>query len=212
MHMNLKSNKKHRRINIKSIKISPKNLSVFLISLSVIAIIIGIVFYFLLSNTDQETVNRVVTNNFKISNNYDYIKILKGNILLNTYNTVLIWVLGISIIGIIANIFIYFFELFSTGFTISSIISTYKSKSILRVLVYLFPTKIINMIMMYILTYFSIKFSYKIISICFLNKNIDLKKEMKKYFKILIVCWIISICTSLSSAFIDPIFIKLFTK
>ncbi len=210
--MNLKSNKKRRRINIKSIKISSKNLSIFLISLSITAIIIGIVFYFLLSNTDQETVNRVVTNNFKISNNYDYIKILKDNILLNTYNTVLIWVLGISVIGIIVNIFIYFFELFSTGFTISSIISTYKSKSILRVLVYLFPTKIINMIMMYILTYFSIKFSYKIISVCFLNKNIDLKIEMKKYFKILIVCWIISICISLSSAFIDPIFIKLFTK
>ena len=210
--MNLKSSKKSRRINIKSIKISSKNLSIFLISLSVIAIIVGIVFYFLLSKTDQETVNRVVINNFKISDNYDYIKILKDNILQNTYNTVLIWILGISVIGIIANIFIYFFELFSIGFTISSIISTYKSKSILRVLVYLFPTKIINIIMMYILTYFSIKFSYKIISVCFLNKNIDLKKEMKKYFKILIVCWIISICISLSSAFIDPIFIKLFTK
>ena len=210
--MNLKNNKKHRKINIKRINFNSKNLSIFLISLSVIAIIIGIIFYFILSKSDQDTVNRVVINNFKIKDNYDYIKILKNSILQNTYNQVLIWILGISVIGIMGNIFIYFFELFSIGFTISSIINTYKSKSVVRVLVYLFPTKVLEIITIYILTYFSIKLSYKIISVCFFNKNIDLKKEMKKYFKVLLICWIIGVCISLLSTFIDPILLKVFTK
>ena len=210
--MNLKNHKKYKKINLKRINFNSKNLFIFLISLSIIAIIIGIVFYFILSSSDQETVNSVVTNNFKIKDNYNYTKILKESILSNTYNTVLIWILGISVIGIIANIFIYFFELFSIGFTISGIINTYKSKSIIGVLLYLFPTKAVEIIQFFILTYFSIKFSYKVISVCFLNKNIDLKKEMKHYSKILIICWIISLCISLLSTFIDPFLLKLFTK
>ena len=211
--MNLKNYKRNKRlINIKSIKLNSKNLFIFLISLSIIAIIIGIVFYFILSSTDQETVNRVVTNNFKIKDSYDYVRILKENILSNTYNVVLIWILGISVIGIIANIFIYFFELFSIGFTISSIIMTYKNKSLIGILIYLLPTTILNVIAMFILTYFSIKISYKIISICFFNKNIDLKKEMKQYFKVLLVCWILSLCISLLSTYINPVLIKTFTN
>ena len=213
MRMNLKSNSKRNKVfNIKNIKLNSRNLFAFLISFSIISIILGIVFYFIMSNSDQEMVNSVVANNFKISDNYNYMKILKDSILSNTYNVLLIWILGISVIGIFASVFIYFCELFSIGFTISSIIATYKSKSIVGILVYLIPSKIVYVIAMYILTYFSIKFSYKIIATCFLNSNINIKKEMRKYFKVLLFLWIVIIGISLLNTFVDPIFIKLFTK
>lgn len=213
MRMNLKGNNNRNKIfNLKKIKLNSRHLFVFLISFSIISIILGIIFYFIMSSSDQETVNSVVANNFKISDNYNYIKILKDSILSNTYNIVLIWLLGISVVGAFASIFIYFCELFSIGFTISSIIATYKSKSIVGILVYLIPSKIVYIIVMFILTYFSIKFSYKIISICFLKNNIDLKKEMHKYFKVLLFSWIVIIGVSLLSTFVDPIFIKAFTK
>ena len=213
MRMNLKGTSKRNKIfNIKNVKLNSRNLFIFLISFSVVSILLGMIFYFIMSSGDQESVNSVIINNLKISDSYNYIDILKNNILSNTYNILLIWILGISVIGLIANIFIYFCELFSIGFTISSIIATYKSKSIIGILVYLFPSKIIYIMVMFILTYFSIKFSYKIISTCFFNNNIDLKREMHKYFKVLLFSWIVILGISLLSTFIDPIFIKVFTK
>ena len=165
-----------------------------------------------MSSSDRETVNSVVINSFKIKESYDYLSIFKDTFLLNTYNTLLIWTLGISVIGVLFNIIIYFYELFSIGFTIGSIIEIYKTKSILRILIYLFPVKVLYVIIMFLLTYFSIKFSYKIIKVCFFNSNINLKECMKRYFKILIVLWIIMIGISLLEVFINPILIKAFTK
>jgi len=207
MRMNLK-----RKRVLKKVKFTSKNLFIFLISLSIISFILGIVFFYIMSSSDRETVNSVVINSFKIKESYDYLSIFKDTFLLNTYNTLLIWTLGISVIGILFNIIIYFYELFSIGFTIGSIIEIYKTKSILRILIYLFPVKVLYVIIMFLLTYFSIKFSYKIIKVCFFNSNINLKECMKRYFKILIVLWIIMIGISLLEVFINPILIKTFTK
>ena len=207
MRMNLK-----RKRVLKKVKFTSKNLFIFLISLSIISFILGIVFFYIMSSSDRETVNSVVINSFKIKESYDYLSIFKDTFLLNTYNTLLIWTLGISVIGILFNIIIYFYELFSIGFTIGSIIEIYKTKSILRILIYLFPVKVLYVIIMFLLTYFSIKFSYKIIKVCFFNSNINLKECMKRYFKILIVLWIIMIGISLLEVFINPILIKAFTK
>lgn len=211
MRMNLRTS--NRKIfSFKNIKFNSKNLFVFLISLSIVAFILGIVFFYIISSSDKELVNNVVMNNFKIKDNYNYLLILKDLILSNTYNTLLIWLLGISVIGIIANIFIYFFEIFSIGFTISSLINIYKSKSIIAILIYLFPTRLLYIITMFMLTYFSIKFSYKIISVCFLNKNIDLRVEMKRYFKVLLILWILVVGVCMFGIFVDPILINFFTK
>ena len=211
MRMNLRTS--NRKIfSFKNIKFNSKNLFVFLISLSIVAFILGIVFFYIMSSSDKELVNNVVMNNFKIKDNYNYLLILKDLILSNTYNTLLIWLLGISVIGIIANIFIYFFEIFSIGFTISSLINIYKSKSIIAILIYLFPTRLLYIITMFMLTYFSIKFSYKIISVCFLNKNIDLRVEMKRYFKVLLILWILVVGICMFGIFVDPILINFFTK
>lgn len=209
MRMNLKNRNISKKLKL---KMTSKNLFIFLISLSIVGIILGIIFFYLMSSNDQELVNRVVEAKFKLKDSYNYLEILKKEIISNTYNTVLIWILGISIIGIVGNIIIYFLELFSIGFTISSIISIYKSKSILGIISYLFPTKIIYIVAMFILTYFSIKFSCELIETYFFNKNNDIKGKMRKYFKVLIFIWIIMIGISILNTFIDPIIIKLFTN
>ena len=213
MRMNLtRTTKRNKIFNIKNVKLNSRNLFIFLVSFSIISLLLGIIFYFIMSSGDKESVNSAVMNNFKISNSYNYIKLLKTSIASNTYNVLLIWVLGISVIGIIANIFIYFCELFSIGFNISSIISIYKSKSLVGVLIYLFPSKIVYILMMFVLTYFSIKFSYKIVLLCFSKKSIDIKKDMHKYFKVLLFSWIVTVLISLLNVFIDPVFINIFTK
>ena len=211
MRMNLKNNSRKFR-NIKSIKITSKNLFIFLASFSIITILIGVLFYFLMSSADKETVNNIVKNNFEINSNYDYFSSLKQSILSNTYDIFLIWILGISVIGVFANIFIYFSHLFSIGFTITSIISMYKAKGLIASLLFLIPSKICYLLIIFLLTFYSIRISYKIFRLCFTKEDIKIKSEITKYFKILLFFFIAMIGVSFLEVFIDPIFIKLFTK
>lgn len=216
MRMNLKNNnrtnKKNLKISLKRIKLNNKNLFIFLISFSIITVIIGFIFYFLISSQDKESVNQVVMNNFKIKESYNYLKLLKESVFQNIYNISLIWILGLSIIGIIAVIFIYFCEMFSIGFTMASIISTYKAKGIVGILVYLVPSKLIYVIILFLLSYFSIRISYKIIKLLFSKDEIKIKKDMQKYFKVLLFSTIVMVGISMLEVFVDPFFIKLFTK
>lgn len=209
MRMNLKNRSK--KFNIR-FKFNSKNLFIFLVSFSILSFIIGILFYFLVSSDDKSSINSVVINNFKIKSSYNYLLILKNSLLSNTYNIFLIWVLGISVIGIIGVLFIYFCELFSLGFTTSAMFYTYKGRGILAFLCYAFPSKIIYVILLFLITYFAIKISYKVFRLCFTNDDINIKLEIKKYFKVLLFVWILVVCVSILSVFVDPIFIKLFTK
>ena len=209
MRMNLKNRSK--KFNIR-FKFNSKNLFIFLVSFSILSFFIGILFYFLVSSDDKSSINSVVINNFKIKSSYNYLLILKNSLLSNTYNIFLIWVLGISVIGIIGVLFIYFCELFSLGFTTSAMFYTYKGRGILAFLCYAFPSKIIYVILLFLITYFAIKISYKVFRLCFTNDDINIKLEIKKYFKVLLFVWILVVCVSILSVFVDPIFIKLFTK
>lgn len=208
MKMNLK-NKSIKKLNI---KLTSKNLFIFLISFSIITILIGIIFYSLLSTSDKETVNQSVKTIFTIKSNINYLEVLEQELLKNTYNIFLIWVLGISVIGVLAAIFIYFCELFSVGLTLASIINIYKVKGILGCISYLLASKICYIVLLFILTFFSVKISYKLIKLCFSNEEINMKKEIKNYFKVLIFSFISIIAISMLTTFIDNIFIKIFTS
>ena len=211
MRMNLK-NKSFKKLKIKKVKLSAKNLFIFLLSFSIITIVIGIIFYFLLSSKDKETVNSSITGYFTIKDNYNYVNLLKDNILDNTYDTFLIWILGISVIGVIASVFIYFCELFSIGFTIASIMDVYNVKGLIGVLCYLIPAKICYIIVLFILTFFAIKISYKLIKLCFTKEEVNIKLEISKYFKVLLFSFISMIAISMLTVFIDPLLIKIFTS
>ncbi len=206
MKMNLK-NRKKIDINI----FTKKNYLIFLISFFIVSIIVGIIFFLYLNTNDKNLVIENINNHFTIPNNYDYLTMLLDSLKNNLFNTIIIWILGISIIGSVYNLNLYFFEGFSLGFTIMGILNIYKFKGILGTILYLFPSKLIYIILMFILTYFSIKFSYNMTEHLFLKKEISLQDKMKNYLKILIICLIISIICSLLEVFVDPFMIKAFT-
>lgn len=210
MKMNLK-NRNKKTINNLKLKLTSKNLFIFLISLSVVTVILGIIFYLLLSSNDKETVNNSLESYFTLKNDYDYLRLLKEKLLNNTYNIFLIWVLGISVIGIPLVIFIYFAELFSVGFTLASIFSVYKIKGLFASFCYLFPSKVCYLIVIFFLTFFAIKISYKLIKQCFLKEEISIKKEINRYLRILIIAFLAIIGISMLTVFIEPLFIKFFT-
>lgn len=211
MRMNLKG-KRVKKFSLNKVKFTSKNLFIFLISLGIVTIVLGILFYFLLSSGDKTSVDAVTKDYFEVKTSYDYLSVLKESILKNSYNTFLIWVLGISVIGVIATVFIYFCELFSIGFTIGSIFNVYSTKGIIASLLYLIPTKICYIAVIFLLTFFAIKISYKLVLLCFTKQEINIKNEIRKHFKILLFSFISMIAISMLTAFIDPLLINLFNK
>ena len=189
-----------------------KKLLVFLIALGIIGIITGSVFNVLLNETDKTLVTSYITNFFNnITNNtLDNVLALKNGFISEISYILIIWLLGISIIGILIILFMYFSKFFILGFSISSIISNYSFKGCILSLSYIFPHKIINIIIYTILTLFTLKVSGKILYTIIRREKLDFKIVLNKYLIILLVSIGIIILTTLFEVFITPIIIKLF--
>lgn len=210
MKMNLK-NRKLKKLKIPKIKLSNKNLFIFLVSLFILSMITGICFYFYMNNTDKNAIINSINEFFTLPEVINYSKELKTNIFDYTFDFLLIWVLGLSVIGIVLILFIFFTEGFSLGFSIMSILATYKLKGLVGLLSYLFPTKIVYVIGLFILTMASCKISYKIIKMLTSKQENNINKAMKIYLRILIISIILAILSALFKVFLEPFMIKFFT-
>lgn len=190
-----------------------KKYILFLITISIIGIVAGSIFTCYLSNSDQVTVKNYIDtfmNNIK-NNNLNYIDCFKNNLISNITFITIIWILGMSIIGIPINVISYFTKSFVMGFSLSAFVLKYKSLGILYSLCYIFPHHIINFILYTILMIYSLKFS-GVLLYSILNKTeINFKLIINKYFKVLIISIIGIIITSLIETYFVPfLFSKLF--
>lgn len=211
MKMNLKKPKQKLFKKALNIKLSNKNLVIFLASLLLVSIIIGIIFFLYINTNDKEALNQSIKNVFEIPDSIEYFEALKTNLKDYTFDYILIWLLGLSVIGIILVIFLFFTEGFSIGFALAGIFNTYGIKGVIASFSYLFPTKIIYLLGLFMITFFASKISYKIIKILFLKKEITIRNDMQKYTRILVICLILATLTSIFKTFIDPFMIKFFT-
>lgn len=187
-----------------------KNLVLFLIILGLIGIISGSIFVTILNSNDKTMVSEHL-NTFldNVENNkIDYIFVLKNNMITNIIYVLLIWLLGISVIGLPILLIIFFSKAFILGFSIGSIISCFKFKGILFSLAYIFPGNVINLIAIAIITMYAMSFSFKLIYAIFKKKTIDFKILINRYSSILFIILVITILMNLYDTFIMPNIIK----
>jgi len=188
-----------------------KNLLVFLFILGIIGIIAGSIFVTILNSNDKTLVNEhlnVFLNNIK-DNKIDYLFVLKNNLGTNLIYVLLIWLLGISVIGLPVILIMYFSKLFILGFSIGSIISCYGIKGTLFALAYVFPGQVLSVIGISLITMYSISFSFKLIYAILKKKTIDFKILINRYFKILVIILILIILMNLYDTFAMPNIVKL---
>ncbi len=206
---------KNRFNNFLSIVLPNKKINLFVIFIILLGIISGTIFLIILNSSDKELVSSKITsfmsniNTNKINN----IDALKNAFIENSLYIILIWLLGASIIGIVFNIFLTYLKGFIVGFTISSFIAVYGYKGIISSFIYVFPTTIINFLMIIIISVYSFTFSIMLFKSIF-NKanNIILKSYIKKYLLILLISFSIITVSSLSEAFLLPSMMKLVIK
>lgn len=186
----------------------------YLLIIVVTGIIVGIIFSNILSDTDNKLVYSKITNyfnNIKDDIPINHLKNLITSLKNNYLFLIIIWILGLSIVGLLFNNFILFFKSFVLGFSIGSIINIYFYRGLVLSFFYIFPALIINILVLMIMVYYANTFSLKLFDVIFRKKEFKFSSLMKKYFKILLVFSIILTISSLIETFIMPFFIKLFS-
>ncbi len=191
-------------------KLKNNKLLTFLLILGSIFLILG-VFYITIINNENKTIIKDNINNYYIAiknNNIKYtttlIKTINSNILTN----ILIWLLGISLIGVIFIILIFIFKCFLSTFTFTSIIYNMGLKGLLLGVIYAIPM-IINLIVTFFLAYYSLSFSIMLFNYFFRKKDYNRKLIVKRYLKLLTISLGISLLSSILEVFIVPKVIKL---
>ena len=154
-----------------TIKVNKKTLLFFTILL-IIGIIAGSIFMAILSETDKKLVTDYFNNYISnIENNkLNYLESIKNGLFNNLLYIIIIWILGISIIGIPIVTIMFFIKSFTLGFSIASIVFNYKLKGCLLNFINIFPHQMIYFLIYMLITTYSIFFSLKMIN-SIINNN-----------------------------------------
>ena len=186
-----------------------KHLLIFLMILLIVGIIVGAVFVTILNESDQTLITEYL-NSFlsNIENNkLNYISSFKNSLISNIIFVLIIWLLGISIIGLPIMIFMYFSKIFVLGFSIGSIIVNFHLKGIIFALVYSLGQALF-LFGLIILMIYAMSFSFKLIDCFFKKKTFDFKLVINKYTFILGIILIVSLIASLYDSYLLPLILK----
>ena len=200
--------------NIKNIILPNKKINIFVMCILFLGVIAGAVFSGIIGLNDKTLViDKIHLFIDNINNNsINSILALKNSISINLIYIFLIWFLGMALLGIIFNVLILFVKGFIFGFSIASFILTYSYKGIIISFLYLIFGQLLNIVVLLVLTIYSIMFSYQLLCLIFKNNNNTTRKFLKNYALILLFSVIISVISSLSEAFLLPSLIKLIIK
>lgn len=200
-----------KRTKLSDIILPSKKINFFVVTILILGLISGSIFLMTLNDTDKNSsILQIQTffNNIN-NNNIDNGLALKNSLIINYIFVALIWGLGLSIIGIIINIFLTYIKGFIVGFSISSIILTYGYKGILASILYIFPMQVFNVLTVIVLTIYSIMFSQNLLAIIVNKRKNNNRTMLKRYFIILAFSIIVSFISSVLEVYLFPNLLKI---
>lgn len=192
-----------------------KKVNLFVIFIVILGIISGSLFLMVLNDNDKsEVINEISTFMTNINtNNINNLNSFKNSLIEGMILIILSWILGMSIIGVIFNIFFIYMKSFIIGFSISSFILVYKYKGILSSLIYVIPSQLINILIILILGVYTLLFSKYLFKMIFLkDKTVNLGKFFKKYVLVFAICIILCVISALCEAYLLPSLLKVMIK
>ena len=187
---------------------------IFLITIIVLGILIGIILSNIISYQDKVSIEEVITNYFLHLQNGDKINYFQDFLNIFTKHSIyifLILIFSFSIIGVFLNPFLLFFKSFITGFSMGVLISLYGYKGIIGAILYLIPHEFINFICYLLLAFYGIKLSIYLFKLLFQKKKLENRFFIKKYFKVLGITYVILLISSFLETFLSNFLMKCFT-
>lgn len=187
-----------------------KKILMFMIVLVIIGILTGSFLTVILNSNDKILIiNKIKSFTNDISTGtYNWLLSLKNILISNIIIIIIIWILGISIIGFIITFLIIFWKSFILGLILSSLVLTFNLKGVFIGLLYIFPALIINLLIILYLSSHSFQVSIHILKSIINKKQLNLSLFIKEYLKILGLSIIFIIICSLYEIFVTPILLK----
>lgn len=187
-----------------------KNLFVFLLGIIIVGIASGTIFSIMINSQDKMLVKEYLKTFMDniINEKLNFKNTLLNTLILKEGYVLLIWILGISIFGIILALPLLFIKSFILGFSIGSIIINFKIKGILIMLLYIMPHHIINILVYILIAAYSIMLSYRIIKSIKNKQTLDFKSIITKYRYILLFSATVIFFTSLYETYLMPKVLK----
>lgn len=185
-------------------KIKKNKLLLFLIIITFISFLLGVFFIAVISKDNQELVRNTINSYFLNINEgkIQYLKNLWSILSSNLILILFIWIMGISIVGVIICLLLLIYKSFLVGFSFTSILYTYGVKGVISGIVYILP-EVFNLFIVFILTYYSISFSILLFKYLFKKKDYN-RIFVKRYLKLFAGCALFIVVSSLISSFIIP--------
>lgn len=192
--------------------IDQKKKYLFLATIIIVGIISGFIFMFFISKEDKSLVQNELDLFFNTikDDKIIYLNSFINSISSNLLYLIIIWILGISIVGIPIIIFLLFLKGFILGFSISSIIIVYGFNGLLMAFITQFPHNIILIVTFLLLGFYAINFSIHLFQVLFLKKDFNLSLYFKRYNQISLICLSSIIICSIIETFLIPFLIKFF--
>lgn len=192
-------------------KIIDKKIFLVIAITSVIGLIFGIMFLFLLDKVDKLLIKTELIDFIDLikSSEYNIKESIINTSIDNIFYFILIFIFSTIFILSPCTLFISFYNLFTVGFLISSMFYTFKLKGILYIFYLLFPFKLLNIIVSLIFIMYSLKYSKKIYLFFKTNEKINIKEYTKRYSLLFLIFVISSIILSILEIYTSIFLIKL---
>ena len=192
-----------------------KNIILFNLIIFILGLIFGSLFINFITSEDKtlliEQLETYLGSIKKLTNDVIGIDVFLSNLINNVVQLSIIFILGISMIGVLIVILILFFKGFMLGTTLSTFILKYKIKGILGSLLYVFPICIANIFIYIFMSFFAVNSCIKFLKALLKKDKLDFKGFLGKYLLSFIVSVILITLTCLIDAYLTPYLLKLFT-
>ncbi len=189
-----------------------KKIYLYFISIILLSIIAGFLFYFIISDNNKLLVMDLQKDFFNSinDNKINYLSSFINSIISNYLYLFLIFILGFSVVGFIFIIILILIKGFIVGFSISSIIGTFGLKGILLSLLYVFPHQILFLIILLLMGFYGCCFCYRLFMYLFRRSMVNFNIIRNKYIKIFFISLIGGLICTLYEVFILPNLISFF--
>jgi stage II sporulation protein M len=143
----------------------------------------------------------------------DSVAVLRQSITNNVQTIIMIWILGIAVVGIPVTLFIIGARGFIIGFTVGFLINSLGWKGLVFTLVAILPQNIIIIPCIIAISVISLSFSLMIIKNRLARRwTNNYWKRVLSYSMAIIILFIVSVLGSLVEAYIVPALMKLFSS
>lgn len=192
-----------------------KNILIFILITFFLGLILGSLFINFITEDDKkllvEQLELFLSNVKNLTKDVFGIKVFSEEILNNGFQLFIIFVLGISMIGLPVVIIIMFFKGFMLGTTLATIILKYQFKGIIGSFLYVFPCYIFNIIIYIFISFFAVHASIKFLKALFKKDNLNFKSFFGRYLLSFIISMFFMFIVCLLDAYLTPVLLKLFT-